>query len=193
MSPSDISSYLSTNILTISISSITPIMYLSMDTIKCASKADHTQNVYHQCSGVVSPQLSICTFLLIMMVVKVLIAPLSTATLPTRQQSHRAQSPPLPHLRRRPLFLPQLYLFANMEGGRVTDSITGIAGIAGSLALIPLSLELFHMIFHRAHRTSLALPPQHSLTSPPPAIYPLPPTDSLSCNPTEGGVMNAFV
>jgi len=33
MSPSKISSYLSTNILTIGISSITPMMYLSLDSI----------------------------------------------------------------------------------------------------------------------------------------------------------------
>ena len=81
MSPSDISSYLSTNILAIDISSITPMMYLFMDTIKCASNADRTQNVYAQCSGVSSPQLSISVFPLFMMVVKVLIAPLSTTTL----------------------------------------------------------------------------------------------------------------
>jgi hypothetical protein len=81
MSPSEISSYLSTNILTIGISSITPMMYLSMDTIKCTSRTDHTQNVYNQCSGVLVPQQSICFFLLIMMAVKVVIAPLSITTL----------------------------------------------------------------------------------------------------------------
>ena len=61
MSPSEISSYLSTNILTIGISSITPMIYLSMDTIKCASNADRTQNVYDQCSGVSIPQMSIAS------------------------------------------------------------------------------------------------------------------------------------
>ena len=71
MSPSDISSYLSINILTIGISSITPMMYLSLDTIKCVSNADHTQSVYNQCSGVFIPQMSICIFLLIMTGVKV--------------------------------------------------------------------------------------------------------------------------
>jgi len=81
MSPSEISSYLFTNILAIGISSMTPMMYLSMDTIKCASNADRAQNVLDQCSGVFFPQLSICIFLLIMMIIKVVIASLSTTTI----------------------------------------------------------------------------------------------------------------
>ena len=83
MSPSDISSYLSANILTIGISSLTPMIYLSMDTIKCASNADRTQYVCDQCSGILYPQVSICIFLLTMMVVKILVAPLSTTTVTT--------------------------------------------------------------------------------------------------------------
>jgi len=81
MSPSEISSYLSTNILAIGISSLTPMIYLSLDTIKCASNADHTQNVWNQCSEVYVSQQSICIFLLVMMVAKAFIAPLSTTTL----------------------------------------------------------------------------------------------------------------
>ena len=81
MSPSDISTYLSTNILTIGISSLTPMIYLSMDTIKCASNADRIKNTNDQCNGVLIPQLSICVFLLIIMAVKVVIDPLSTTTL----------------------------------------------------------------------------------------------------------------
>jgi len=70
MNSSDISSYLSINVLTIGISSFTPMMYLCMGTIKCTSKADHIQNVYDQCSGVLIPQISIRMFLLIMMVAR---------------------------------------------------------------------------------------------------------------------------
>jgi len=40
MSPPDISTYLSTNILTIGISFITPMIYFSMGTLKCLSKLD---------------------------------------------------------------------------------------------------------------------------------------------------------
>ena len=83
MNPSDISSYLSTNVLTLGMSSVTPMIYLSLDTVKCAIYADHNKNVLKQCSGVSYPQMSICIFLLIMMVIKVIIAPLSTTTIAT--------------------------------------------------------------------------------------------------------------
>ena len=55
MSPPEISSYLSTNILAVGISSIMSMMYLSMDTIKCANNVYRTLNVYDQCSGVFIP------------------------------------------------------------------------------------------------------------------------------------------
>jgi len=128
MNPSDISSYLFTNILTIDISSITPMMYLSLNAMKFASNADYTQNVLDQCSGVLYPQLSICIFLLIMMIVKVLVAPLSTTTL-TANDLIKLNLP------RRLIFqgslfglsiLLNLYLFANMDDGNATDSIVGI-------------------------------------------------------------------
>jgi len=120
MSASDIFSYLSTNILAIGISSFTPMMYLSMDTIKCVSKSDHTQGVYDQCSGVLLPQGSITLFLLIMMIVKVIIAPLSTTSMTTDDliklsvPSRVVFQGILVGLS----FLLNLYLFANMEGGR---------------------------------------------------------------------------
>ena len=85
MSPSDISSCLSTNIFPIGISSLTPMMYLSMDTIKSASNADRTKNFILECFGIYAPQSSICIFLLIMMFIKVLIAPLSTTTFTTNE------------------------------------------------------------------------------------------------------------
>jgi len=87
-----------------------------MDTIKCASNADRAQNVLDQCSGVFFPQLSICIFLLIMMIIKVVIAPLSTTTL-TANDLIKINLP------RRLIFecflfglsfLINLYLFANM-------------------------------------------------------------------------------
>jgi len=161
MSPSEISSYLSTNILTIGISSITRMMYLSTDTIKCTSRTDHTQNVYNQCSGVLLPQGSICMFLLIVMAVKFVIAPLSTTTLTTNDLIKL-------NLPRRLIFqgalfglsfILNLYLFTYMKDGKVTDSIVTIAWIANFLAAIPLSLEFVHMGFHHAYRTHLA-PPQ---------------------------------
>ena len=120
MSASDIFSYLSTNILAIGISSFTPMMYLFMDTIKCVSKSDHTQGVYDQCSGVLLPQGSITLFLLIMMIVKVIIAPLSTTSMTTDDliklsvPSRVVFQGILVGLS----FLLNLYLFANMEGGR---------------------------------------------------------------------------
>jgi len=158
MSPSDISFYLSTNILTLGITSLMPMIYLSLDTIQCASNADRTQNVYNQCSGISIPQISICAFLLNMMIVKVLIAPLPTTTITAKDLIKL-------NLPRRLIFqgalfglsfLLNLYLFANMEEGKVTDSITTIGTAANILAFIPLFIELSHMVFHRAHRTSLA-------------------------------------
>ena len=196
MSPSDISSYLSTNILAIGISSITPMIYLSMDTNRCVIKADHAQNVIKQCSGVLYPQMSICVLLLIMMGVKVIIAPLFPTTM-TADDLIKLNVP------RRLIFqgvlfgisfLLNLYLFANMEEGNATVDIIITARTAILLATIPLSLEIFHMIFHHAHRTSLALPPQRSLSFPPSSEISLSPTDSsLTCDPTDGSATNAFV
>jgi len=163
MSAFKISSYLSTNILAIGISSITPMMmYLSLDTIKCASNADRTQNIYDQCSRVSTPQLSICIFLLIMLTIKVLIAPLSTTTITTNDLIKL-------NLSRRFIFhgalfgvsfFLNLYLFAHMEEGKVTDSIGYISGTAIFLPTNPLTLEVIHTIFQRDHRTSLVPPTQ---------------------------------
>ena len=173
MSPSGISSYLSTNILTVGISSITPMMYLSMDTLICTRNADRTKSILDQYSGVLYPQLSICIFLLIMMFIKVLVAPLSTTTL-TANDLIKLNLP------RRLIFqgtlfglsfLLNIYLFANMEEGESTKSIVGIVFMSIFLALMPLFLELSHMVFHHAHRTSLAPPP---LKSPSPPLTPSP-------------------
>jgi len=199
MSPSEISSYLSANILTIGISSITRpwCVYLSMGTIKCVSNACHTQNVSEQCSGVLIPQQSICVFLLFMMVAKVVIAPLSTTNLTTKDIIKL-------NLPRRLIFegtlyglsfLLNLYLFANIEQKEASHSIWTIASAAMLLALTPLCLEFSHMVFHHAYRTTLfplPPPPQHP-TSTPSSEITLSPVDSLSPNPTEGCTTNAFV
>ena len=164
MSPSGISSYLSTNILTIGISLITPMIYVSLDTIKCASNANHTQNVYEQCSGVSFPQLSICFFLLFMMAVKVLIAPLSNTTL-TANDLIKLNIP------RRIIiegtlfclsFLFNLYLFANKEEGKVTDSIKALmdSQYPHSLTIIPRAIQ--HDILPRP--PYVHLPPSPSST-----------------------------
>ena len=96
-----------------------------------------------------------------MMIIKVVIASLSTTTL-TANELIKLNLP------RRLIFegalfglsfLPNLYLFANMEEGARSDVIATITFTAIFLALIPLFLELFHMIFHHAHRTSLSAPP----------------------------------
>ena len=167
-----------------------------MDTVRCQRKADRKNDIYDQCSGGVSfPQISICIFLLIMMVIKVVIAPRSTTTL-TANDLIKLNLP------RRLIFqgalfglsfLLNLYLFANMEEGNATDSIVAIIGTDIILAFIPLSLELFRMIFRHAHRTSLALPPQRSLTSPPSGEISLSPSESLSRSPTHGGIVTSFV
>jgi len=107
-------------------------------------------------------------FLLIIMIIKVVIVPLSTTTL-------TANDPIKVNLSRRLIFqgalfglsfLLNLYLFTSMEEGKATDSIRGIVWTATFLTLTPLFLELLHMTFYRAHRTSLASPLQLSLTSP---------------------------
>jgi len=191
MSPSEISSYLSTNILAIGISSITPMMYLSLDTIKCSNYADRTQNVYDECSEAPASQFSICFFLLIMMVSKILIAPLSTTKV-TASDLVKLNLP------RRLIFegtlfalsfLLNFYLFANMEEGKASNSIWYIIFAAVILTATPLFLELFHMIFHRgAHRTS-----RTSTLSPATSEISLSPVDSISQNPTDGGATDAFV
>ena len=167
------------------------MVYLSMGTIKCVSNACHTQNVFDQCSGVSMSQLSICLFLLIMMIIKVVIAPLSTTTI-TANDLIKLNLP------RRLIFEGALfglsflfnpYLFANMEEGKATDSITTIGTAANSLAVKPLFLEFFHMIFHRTHRTSLPPPTQPSLTS----EISLSPSNTLSSNPTESVAIDSFV
>jgi len=194
MSPSDISSYLSTNILTIGISSLTPMMYLSLDSIKCPSNVDRTQKAYAQCSGVSSPQSSICMFLLIIMIIKVLIAPLFTTTLATNDliKFNIPQRLIFQGALFGLSFLLNLYLFTNMEEGKVIDSVKALTWIANFLALIPLFLEFFHIVFHHAHRTSLIQSPQSSLTSPSGNIS-LSPADSLSRDPTQSGVTDGFV
>ena len=102
------------------------------------------------------------------MIIKVVIVPLSTTTL-------TANDPIKVNLSRRLIFqgalfglsfLLNLYLFTSMEEGKATDSIRGIVWTATFLTLTPLFLELLHMTFYRAHRTSLASPLQLSLTSP---------------------------
>ena len=193
MNPSDVSSYLSTNILTVGISSMTPMIYLSMDTVKCASNADRTQDVHDQYSGVSSPQVSICSFLLIMMFIKVIIAPLSTITITTNDLIKL-------NLPRRLIFqgallglsfLLNLYLFAKMEEGERSNSIYGIGWTAVFLALIPLFLEFFHMIFYHAYRTTLSPPPQLQPSTSSGEIS-LPPSENLSRDPTQGGVIDGF-
>jgi len=195
MSPPEISSYLSTNILTIGISSITPMMYLSMDTFKSLRNADQTKNGFNECSGVSTLQNSICLFLLVMMVIKVVIAPLSTTNLTTDDsiKLNLSRSFIFQGTIYALSFLLNLYLFANMEEGRATDSIFNIAVTAIILAGIPISLEFFHMIFYRAHRTFHAPTTQRSLTSPPSSEISLSSTNSLSRNPTEGGATAGFV
>ena len=98
------------------------------------------------------------------MIIKVLIAPLSTTTLTTNDLIKF--NTPLRLIFQGALydifFLLNLYLFANMEEGKVTDGIDTITTIATSLALIPLFLELVHMIFHRDHQISLT--PTDSIT-----------------------------
>jgi len=104
-----------------------------------------------------------------MMFIKVFIAPLSTTTL-TANDLIKLN---LPHrlIVQGTLFglsfLLNLYLFANMEEGKVTDGILVIVMTAVFLAGVPLFLEVFHTIFHRAHRTSLSPNPQRSPNSPP--------------------------
>jgi len=194
MRPSNISSYLSTNILAIDISSLSPMMYLSMDSKKCTSNADHTQDVYGQCSGALLPQASIWGFLLVIMAIKIVIAPLSTTTIKANDLI-KLNLPRLLIFQGTLFgisFLLNLYLFANMEEGKATDSIITIQRTATSLAVIPLSLEIFHVILHREHRANLD-PPQHSLTSPPYSEISLTPADTLSPNPTEGGVTDGFI
>ena len=120
------------------------------------------------------------------MFIKVIIAPLSTTTL-TANNLIKLNLP------RRLIFegtlfglffFLNLYLFANMEEGKVIDSILTITFTATFLALIPLFLKLVQMIFHRAHRTSLGPLTQRFITSPPSPPPPLvefpspPPTTS---------------
>ena len=179
MDPSKISPYLFTNILTIGISSFTPMVYLSMDTIKCPSNADPTKDVWSQCSGVSTPQLSICVFLLLMMIIKVVVAPLSI-TIITANDLIKLN---LPHclifqgFLFSLSFLLNLYLLANIEEGEGPDGIETVAWAAIFLSIIPASLELFHMTLHHAHRTSHALSP----------------TVTLSHSPTEGSAIAGFV
>ena len=162
-----------------------------MGTIKFVSNARHTQNVFDQCSGVSMSQLSICLFLLIMMIIKVVIAPLSTTTI-TANDLIKLNLP------RRLIFEGALfglsflfnpYLFANMDKGKVTDNILAISFAAYTLALISLFLEFFHMVFHRDHRTSLV---QTSIAFPS-GENSLSPTDNLSQSPTESGVIAGFI
>ena len=158
-----------------------------MDTIKCLNKTDHTQSTSDQCSGVYYPQQSVCVSLLIMMVIKVLIALLSTTTMTANDLIKL--NVPRRHIVQGIIFglsfLLNLYLFANMEEGKAIDSIWYISAGAILLALASLVLEFSHMIFHRARRTSLAPPHQRSLTCASSGEISLAPTDTLSRSPTE--------
>jgi len=73
-----------------------------------------------------------------------------------------------------------------MEEGKVADGIVAISWTATILAGTPLYLEVFHIIFFRAHRASL---------SPPFPTFPhlLPPAETLCPDPTEAGVTDGFV
>lgn len=57
------------------------MLYLAMDTAKCLASLEGGESARGQCYGVLLSQLSISIFLLVTMVVKVIIIPLSTAEL----------------------------------------------------------------------------------------------------------------
>jgi len=132
-----------------------------------------------------------------MMAVKVVIAPLSTTTI-TANDLIKLKLNLLHRLIFEGIlfglsFLLNLCLFVNLEEGIRSENTISVAMAAEVFALIPLVLELFHIIFHRAHRTFLAPPTQRSLTSPPSSEISLSPAETLCPNPIEGGVTDSFV
>ncbi|GMH62425.1 hypothetical protein TrRE_jg7025 [Triparma retinervis] len=161
MSPPDILSYLSINILTIGISSLAPMMYLSMDTIKCASNAlstaDDHENILSQCSGVLYPQASICFFLLVIMVVKVIVAPLSTTSFTT--VDFIKLDLPLRFVIQGVLastsFALNFYLFANMAEGKSTDTNLILSIAAVVCIATPLFIEFFLMVINLGHHSTI--------------------------------------
>jgi len=81
MTSSEKSYYLSINIIFVGISSLTPMIYLSMDTFKCLNSMAKDHSAWEQCSAIFLPQMSICWFLLMLMVIKIAIVPLSMTVL----------------------------------------------------------------------------------------------------------------
>jgi len=113
-----------------------------------------------------------------MMAVKVIIAPLSTTTITANDLIKHS-------LPRRLIsvgalfglsFLLNLYLFANMEERARSDDIATTVWTAIFLALVPIFLEIFYMLFNDAYRTSLPNvqppPPPQKFPSPPPIASP---------------------
>ena len=82
MSPCEIKIFLYEKIVKLGISSVSSMMYFSLDTFKCARKVTiGGRDTYDQCSGIFIPQFSICIVLLVVMLLKVIVAPLSTTSI----------------------------------------------------------------------------------------------------------------
>ena len=195
--PQDISSFLSDNLIKVGISSLTPILYLSMDTLKCVRKADRNLSAVDQCSAIYLPQISICIFLVIMMAVKVLITPLSDASITTNGlislNVHRR------HILQGTFTslssILNLYLFAGMKEGNASTNTVIIVFLAVFLAFGPPTLELGFMTFFRksdpesehAHSRGSTHSPSISMS------FSVSSGDVLTRDPSDGGVIGAFI
>lgn len=192
MSPSDISSYLTNNIITIGTSSLTPTIYLSMDTLKCITNAEENQSIHAQCSGMIDPQQSICSFFLIILIIKVIIAPLSTTAIDINDLARL--NVPRRHIVEGVLFflsfLINLYMYANMEEGPGSEAMGNAQLIAMRLVFVALAIELTHMIRKSAHKTSLQSPRGTNESGISLASQPSIP---LSPDPSDTGVSAGFI
>jgi len=193
MSPSDKQNYLTVNILTIGISSLTTMTYLALDTIKCLSKLDNTvDNAHHECSGVLNPQQSVCIFLLCGTIFKIVMVPLSDITIkaidliklnvPRRFVFHGA----LVGLSG----LLNVYLFANIIEGPAKWFVRPLTAATIILIVLPMGIETLFMVFFKVHRTSRS--PNQARENQA-SLFSSREDNSLSVDPMDGGMMGAFV
>jgi len=87
-------------------------------------------------------------------------------------------------------FLLNLGLFATMEEGKTSKSINDTASTAMVCCFIPLLIESVNIVFRRAYRTSLAALERPSESEP---NFSITSNDALNRDPTDGGIINAFV
>ncbi|GMH46526.1 hypothetical protein TrRE_jg8401 [Triparma retinervis] len=152
--PRKVANFLFNNVLVIGVSSLLPMLYLSSQSIACIPtvQVDEGETYYSECSGVSYPVFSINISLLSVLLMKVVIAPLSNATITVEN----ILTLDVPNLLKFELlfagisFCCNLILFGRIkEVGKVDGTTQCLLALAISTLLLAVFLELAFMVLFR--------------------------------------------